>query len=198
MATSKQRIQAYIDQQLFESFEAERVEWNLSQSQALERILAERYQAEKRSLATGANSDRLKWLEDKLIDRTWLNNRSFDEIFNRLGTLEDIVSQLFRKLDSELPTSDLTSESNSELLVSDLSSESNSELPTSNLSSESNSELLVSGLDGESNSELLVSGLDGESNSESVGELPILGYLSESNSKSSSESPVDDSSDSLD
>lgn len=43
MTTNKQRIQGYIDLQLFESFETERAVWDISQSQALERILTERY-----------------------------------------------------------------------------------------------------------------------------------------------------------
>lgn len=43
MATDKPKIQGYIAQSLFDQFEAERQQWGLKQSQALERILSERY-----------------------------------------------------------------------------------------------------------------------------------------------------------
>lgn len=43
MATDKPRIQAYVLSKLYQQFESERLTWGLSQSQALERILLERY-----------------------------------------------------------------------------------------------------------------------------------------------------------
>ena len=43
MATSKPKIQGYVERSLFDQFETERHHWGLTQSQALERVLAERY-----------------------------------------------------------------------------------------------------------------------------------------------------------
>lgn len=45
MSTNKPRIQAYVDSSLHQQFEHERSLWDVSQSQALERILLERYQS---------------------------------------------------------------------------------------------------------------------------------------------------------
>ena len=181
MATSKQRIQAYIDQQLFESFEAERAAWDISQSQALERILAERYNTKAIEAPISDSEpkiDRFKTLEGELKRRVAINGMVFEEIFQRLNDLEGAVSKLASE---SLATnnSELNSESLTETkggLDSELPSES---LATNN--SELNSESLTEtkgGLDSELPSESLTtnnSELDGELPSESpIKNLPLI------------------------
>lgn len=130
MATNKQRIQAYIDQQLFDCFEADRLRWNVSQSQALERILAERYNAKVQSntsypileaIESQNSSEQLTRLEAEIRGMVTLNHSRFEQVFNRLNHLEGAVTQL---LSSE-SSSELPSESSGEL-----SSESSGELPS--------------------------------------------------------------------
>lgn len=150
MATSKQRIQAYIDQQLFESFEAERAAWDISQSQALERILAERYNTKAIEAPISDSEpkiDRFKTLEGELKRRVAINGMVFEEIFQRLNDLEGAVSKLASEslatnnselnsesltetkggLDSELPSESLTTNN------SELDGELPSESPIKNL-----------------------------------------------------------------
>ena len=117
MATSKPRIQAYVEQSLFDSFKAEQDAWGLTQSEALERILAERY-GRKDDVETSSNQLEQSFLEGRL-DRLDKLLQSLDRSFHFLSSR---VSYLERKVAGELP---------SESLVSD------SELPTGELPSES-------------------------------------------------------------
>lgn len=88
VSSNKPRIQSYIESMLYEQFEQERLAWGLSQSQALERMLSERYQS---------NVTRLE-SEHEL---TPLIN-SINELRSRVSTLEDeLESKLLSKLEDK-------------------------------------------------------------------------------------------------
>lgn len=110
MTTSKQRIQAYVDLQLFEAFEAERIEWNISQSQALERILAERYSAKKQGLSVDhlALSERVTRLEAEIRQLVEINHKRFGMTSNRIDGLEGAISQLFSEIPEKASNSDVS------------------------------------------------------------------------------------------
>ena len=77
MATQKPRVQAYIKQHLYDAFKAEQESWRLKESEALERILSERYD----KAAPGASEppipyqgDRLTYLEKSLAEQEVINH----------------------------------------------------------------------------------------------------------------------------
>ena len=148
MSTSKPRIQAYVGSGLYQQFEQDREAWGLSQSQALERILSERYQADKQidsidsyvfDLQIKEVCERLNILEKATFKGEFPPKSTRDypsEIFGQIvfeSSLEAINQQLLSELPSEL-------ESELESVTSELPSELPSELEsvTSELPSELN------------------------------------------------------------
>lgn len=91
MATNKVKIQGYIKRDIFEQFEAERIVWGLSHSQAIERILAERY--EQNSNASLVDNNRFAALEESLEELNRLCKFSFELAFARIDKLEDFSSE---------------------------------------------------------------------------------------------------------
>lgn len=65
MATRKPKIQGYIDQETFDDFEAYRKENNLTQSQALEKILASFFGSDRAS-EQSINSEFRKYVLDAI------------------------------------------------------------------------------------------------------------------------------------
>lgn len=96
MATDKPRIQAYVLSKLYQQFEAERLTWGLSQSQALERILLERYQDDSSEQVTSdvlkARLDRVEKICNLLVTSQLQNlspeQKSIIRISNLLGDYE--------------------------------------------------------------------------------------------------------------
>lgn len=101
MATSKPKVQGYVSRDIFEQFEVDRVAWGLSQSQALERILNERYGIEKQHGNLPMDCERITVLEESLESLNQLCKFSFELAFQRIGKLESITSN------SQSDTSDL-------------------------------------------------------------------------------------------
>lgn len=135
MSTNKPRIQAYIQSDLYQQFEQERSQWGVSQSQALERMLLERYQFD--------NTVNFRQPKQE-YDLTWIKV-SLGNIRERLTRLEianNLDDDIAIKLDSEMP-SDLPILSNLKS-VSELDSSllSDSGLVASELNSELNGSLL--------------------------------------------------------
>lgn len=93
MATDKPRIQAYVLSKLYQQFEAERLTWGLSQSQALERILLERYQDNSSEQVAGnaleARLDRVEKICNLLVNSQLQNlspeQKSIIDISNLLA-----------------------------------------------------------------------------------------------------------------
>lgn len=112
MSTKKQRIQAYVEQALFEAFEAERSTWGVSQSQALERILSERYSAFSASMQPGQPllEERLEKLEQAFNDFRTESLVTFESFERRLGFFIEVAS-LTNKLSNELPSESIDGES---------------------------------------------------------------------------------------
>jgi len=189
VSTNKLRIQAYVESNLYQQFENERLSWGVSQSQALERILLERYQHDSGEQVVSTRES-VHWTS--LVE----------DLRKRVERLE---SNLPGELNNNLPgesTSESTSELNNNLpgestneLPSELGSSLPGELPSeldSSLLGESTNELpseLDSSLPGESTNELpseLDSSLPGELPSESDIDLP-----GESTNELPSESDID-------
>ncbi len=186
MSTNKPRIQAYIDIDLYNHFEVQRINWGVSQSQALERILADRFQGEQPREGV---KDIAASFEHEFTQYTF---KALRDLQNEVGEIQDYLrelkysikqaklhSSLPSELDSSLPSeldSSLPSESNSEL-DSSLPSELDSSLPSeldSSLPSELDSSL-PSELDSNLPSELdssLPSELDSSLPSELDSSLP--------------------------
>lgn len=152
MATSKPRIQAYVEQYLFDCFKGEQEAWGLTQSEALERILAERY-GKVSPMTTEPPipylNDRLQSLEKTLAVQLGIN----DDLLHRLERLENLLT-----LNSKSPVSE------GELLDGEVESESNSKLPVLDYlenqeSKQVNSDLPLSNSEGELPSESLFSEL---------------------------------------
>lgn len=118
MATSKPKLQGYIDQQLFDQFEIEQRQWGLTQSQALERILAERY-------GRVHDEDRQRYspqLSLHSLDKSLLNLEELvSKLSDRLLTLEQKVFGESLHVTSG-PTSELLVADESLQIVSNLDS----------------------------------------------------------------------------
>lgn len=85
MATSKIRVQGYLHNDLYYQFEQERLKWNLTQSQAIERILSDRYQ-----------------IDNKLIGINASDSKETDS--SRLEQIENRIARIESKLFSESPS----------------------------------------------------------------------------------------------
>lgn len=113
MATQKPKIQGYIEQATFDRFEAYRQESNLSQSQALEKILASFFGGEQQ----GDLNDRFESLCQYV-------EQEFKKLQERIAMLE-ITSNLPSESLSNLPQiTDESLEITSEQITSDLPSDS--------------------------------------------------------------------------
>ena len=135
MSTNKPRIQTYVDASLYQQFEQERSQWGLSQSQAFERILSERYQSDRPEQLPGDH------------DLTPLI-ASINELRLKVSTLEDeLESRLLAKLESRLlgslPSESELVTSESELVTSELDSSLPSELDSSLPSEVATGELIT-------------------------------------------------------
>jgi hypothetical protein len=117
MTTTKPKIQGYIDQKLADQFEAERQAWGLTQSQALERILAERYgmRQSREGITSNPPSDLLSNLEGITSDiyakldygllaiRDSINSRLNAIVENKLaGMLDNRLAELNNEANDRL------------------------------------------------------------------------------------------------
>lgn len=102
VSTNKPRIQAYVDSRLHEQFEQERSHWGISQSQALERMLAERYQSDiARDREVASDRDLMPLITSINKLRLQVSNLE-DELEERL--LNKLESRFSSSLLSELPS----------------------------------------------------------------------------------------------
>ncbi|KJH69415.1 hypothetical protein [Aliterella atlantica] len=112
MSTNKLRIQAYVQSELYQQFEQERSQWDVSQSQALERILLERYQHDsgEQAISTRESVHWIALVEDlrKRVERLESNLPS--ELDSSLPSeLESVTSELDSELSDNLPSESTTS-----------------------------------------------------------------------------------------
>lgn len=148
MATNKPKIQAYIDAHYYQLLEAYRQEQNLSQSQAIEKILTTFFGEQSQITPDRHVLNCLDSIQQQLValgnrlDKLEAASESSSELFDELPSesSSDSVSEL--PILSNLKSVELHSESSSELpvepvselfdeLPSESSGESSSELPTS-------------------------------------------------------------------
>ncbi len=157
MSTQKPRIQAYVQSELYQAFERERSQWGISQSQALERVLSERYQEASNTTQIEhqlINNDDLHWIKVSL--------GNIRERLTRLEIANNLDDEVAIEIDNDLPIlSNLESVSESKLVTS----ESDGSLP-------SESELVTSDSDGGLPSELGL--VTGESDSSLPSELELV------------------------
>jgi len=106
MGTNKPRIQAYVEQSLFNSFKAEQDAWGMTQSEAIEQILAERYFSNDLVLPIQSKdlNHRVILLETKVAGQEAINVERFEQLFSRLERLEALLLQ--SGLSGDSPASD--------------------------------------------------------------------------------------------
>lgn len=104
MSTTKPRIQAYVQGEIYQQFEQERSQWDLSQSQALERILSERYQLDNKAVNEP---------DMKVLASVQILDHSLAALRNRVEALELLLKSPLPISESEL----VTNESDSELPI---------------------------------------------------------------------------------
>lgn len=161
MSTDKLRVQAYLHSDIYYQFDRERMSLGLTQSQALEKILIERYGAANKP--ENPKPESLDWIRSAFKDlqervsKLELDSELFSESFSESvsDTPNEMLSQIIGEINHEVRVSPLEGELNGELesdslgklkgkleseLESDLSSELNSEL-NSELPGGSSSEL---------------------------------------------------------
>jgi len=127
MATSKPKIQGYVEPDVFTAFEAFRNERGLSQSQALEIAVAGFLELDQPGSAItvdAAYSKRLTELESSLEDLNKLCKFSFRMAFHRLGKLEkgdtqEITGELPAEGDTQEITGGLPAEGDTQEITGD-------------------------------------------------------------------------------
>ena len=174
MPSNKPKLQGYVDQSLFDKFQDERLRWNISQSEALEKILSERYYvivpSEK---PTEFLADRISKIEQTLLEYAAririLENCSNPPSESRSDTLD---SNPPSNLDGDTYISNPPSESRSDTLDSNPPSNLDGDTYISNLSSESLSDTLDSNPPSESLSDTYISNPPSESLSDTLDSNP--------------------------
>lgn len=121
MSTDKLRVQAYLHSDIYYQFDKERMTLGLTQSQALEKILIERYDVANKT--ENPKPESLDWIRSAFEDlqervsKLELDSELFGESFSESvsDTSNEILSQIIGEINHEVRVRQLEGEPESEL-----------------------------------------------------------------------------------